>query len=222
MALWSKKPTTPAPAAQAPETPPAPQAAKPQPARSESAQPPQLMTPPPQAPAPAEATQSELSEEAKRNAAMMSKALMAALGQIVTVLMRTAEHRAKPLTDLEWLAIPAVMTGQFAVVEAQSKANGMTTPISLMMWAFVSPEVDQRLRADPNEPIRLSPNEWKSGDILWIVEAIGEQQLLQAMLQNAVVREWNGRSANLRVRGPDGAYKIAVIKPRPPGEQAPA
>lgn len=180
------------------------------------------MTPPPQAPAPAEATQSELSEEAKRNAAMMSKALMAALGQIVTVLMRTAEHRAKPLTDLEWLAIPAVMTGQFAVVEAQSKANGMTTPISLMMWAFVSPEVDQRLRADPNEPIRLSPNEWKSGDILWIVEAIGEQQLLQAMLQNAVVREWNGRSANLRVRGPDGAYKIAVIKPRPPGDQAPA
>lgn len=222
MALWSKKPTTPAPGAQAPETPPAPQAAKPQPARSETAQPPQLMTPPPQAPAPAEATQSELSEEAKRNAAMMSKALMAALGQIVTVLMRTAEHRAKPLTDLEWLAIPAVMTGQFAVVEAQSKANGMTTPISLMMWAFVSPEVDQRLRADPNEPIRLSPNEWKSGDILWIVEAIGEQQLLQAMLQNAVVREWNGRSANLRVRGPDGAYKIAVIKPRPPGDQAPA
>lgn len=124
MALWSKKPTTPAPGAQAPETPPAPQAAKPQPARSESAQPPQLMTPPPQAPAPAEATQSELSEEAKRNAAMLSKALMAALGQIVTVLMRTAEHRAKPLTDLEWLAIPAVMTGQFAVVEAQSKANG--------------------------------------------------------------------------------------------------
>ena len=180
------------------------------------------MTPPPQAPAAAEGTQPELSEEAKRNAAMMSKALMAALGQIVTVLMRTAEHRAKPLTDLEWLAIPAVMTGQFAVVEAQSKANGMTTPISLMMWALVSPEVDQRLRADPNEPIRLSPNEWKSGDILWIVEAIGEQNLLQAMLQNAVVREWNGRPANLRVRGPDGSYKIAVLKPRPPGEQAPA
>jgi len=222
MALWSKKSTTPAPGAQAPETPPAPQAAQPPPARSEPAQPPQLMTPPPQAPAPAEATQSELSEEAKRNAAMLSKSLMAALGQIVTVLMRTAEHRAKPLTDLEWLAIPAVMTGQFAVVEAQSKANGMTTPISLMMWAFVSPEVDQRLRADPNEPIRLSPNEWKSGDILWIVEAIGEQKLLQAMLQNAVVREWNGRPANLRVRGPDGAYKIAVIKPRPPGEQPPA
>lgn len=222
MALWSKKSTTPAPGAQASETPPAPQAAQPPPARSEPAQPPQLMTPAPQAPAPAEATQSELSEEAKRNAAMLSKSLMAALGQIVTVLMRTAEHRAKPLTDLEWLAIPAVMTGQFAVVEAQSKANGMTTPISLMMWAFVSPEVDQRLRADPNEPIRLSPNEWKSGDILWIVEAIGEQKLLQAMLQNAVVREWNGRPANLRVRGPDGAYKIAVIKPRPPGEQPPA
>ncbi len=181
-----------------------------------------MTPPPPQAPAPAEATQSELSEEAKRNAAMLSKSLMAALGQIVTVLMRTAEHRAKPLADLEWLAIPAVMTGQFAVVEAQSKANGMTTPISRMMWACVSPEVDQRLRADPNKPIRLSPNEWKSGDILWIVEAIGEQNLLQAMLQNAVVREWNGRPANLRVRGPDGAYKIAVIKQRPPGEQAPA
>ena len=215
MALWSKKPTTPAPGAQAPETSPGPQAAQPQSLRSEP-------VPPPQAPAVVEAAQPELSEEAKRNAAMMSKALMAALGQVVTVLMRTAEHRGKPLADLEWLAIPAVMTGPFAVVEAQSKANGMTTPISLMMWAFVSPEIDQRLRADPNKPIRLSPNEWKSGDILWIVEAIGEQNLLQAMLQNAVVREWNGRPAHLRVRGPDGSYKIAVLKPRPPGEQAPA
>lgn len=159
-----------------------------------------------------------LSEEDKRNAAMLSKSLMAALGQITSVLMRTVEHRERPLSDLEWLAIPAVTTGQFAVVEAQSKVNGMTTPVSLMMWAFVSPEVDQRLRARPNEPIRLSPGEWKSGDILWVVEAIGEQKLLSVMLQNAVSREWQGRYANLRVRQPDGSYKIALLKPRGPDD----
>jgi len=204
MALWSKKSTAPAPDAQASDTP----AGADTPPGAPAAQP---ATPGP-------AAQPELSEEARRNAATMSKSLMAALGQIVTVLMRTTEHRGKPLSDLEWLAIPAVTTGQFAVLEAQSKANGMTTPVGLLMWALVSPQVDQRLRANPDEPIRLSPGEWKSGDILWVVEALGEQKLLQAMLRNAVGREWKERPAHLRVRGPDGTYKIAVLKQRPPGE----
>ncbi|MEZ5898612.1 MAG: toxin-activating lysine-acyltransferase [Hyphomicrobiaceae bacterium] len=211
MALWSKKtPTTPgSPAGAAPSTPPPVQPAAP----SQQAGSP--------GPAPAATPAEELSEEARRNAMMLSKSLMAAFGQITTILMRTTDYRGKTLADLEWLAAPAVTTGQFAVLEAQSKANGMTAPVGLLMWAFVSPEVDQRLRKDPNQPIKLEPKEWKSGDILWVVEAIGEASLLQAMLQNAVAREWRGRPANLRVRQQDGSFKIALLKERGPGEQPP-
>jgi hypothetical protein len=34
--------------------------------------------------------------------------------------------------------------------------------------------VDKRLSENLTAPIRLRPDEWKSGDILWLVDAIGD------------------------------------------------
>jgi cytolysin-activating lysine-acyltransferase len=41
------------------------------------------------------------------------------LGQIVTILMRSPQHKQHPLADLEWLVLPAVLSGQFRVAQAQ-------------------------------------------------------------------------------------------------------
>lgn len=169
-----------------------------------------------QAPSAAEAAPG-LAPEAMKNAAAVSKAVMAAFGEIVTVLMRTQEHRGKSLSDLEWLAVPAVTTGQFALAEAQSKTNGMMAPVGLVLWASVSPEVDARLRAELASGLTLKPNEWKSGDILWVVEAVGDPKILQAMLQRTSQNEWQGRPANLRIRDKDGIVKAGVLSQRPAG-----
>lgn len=169
-----------------------------------------------EAPAAAEAAPG-LAPDAMKNAAAVSKAVMAAFGEIVTVLMRTQEHRGKSLSDLEWLAVPAVTTGQFALAEAQSKTNGMMAPVGLILWASVSPEVDARLRAELASGLTLKPNEWRSGDILWVVEAVGDPKILQAMLQRTSQNEWKGRPANLRIRDKDGIVKAGVLSQRPAG-----
>lgn len=175
------------------------------------------------APAPqSQSQQPELSEEERRGAAMKSKAVMAAFGEIVTVLMRTAEHRGQTLSDLEWLVVPAVVTGQFALAEAQSKTNGMMAPVGLVMWAWVSAEVDQRLRTSLDQPLKLKAEEWRSGDNLWIIEAVGEPKLMQAMLQNTAKSQWNGKNANLRVRAPDGTMKVATLTQQRPEGAPPA
>lgn len=200
MAFWPKKPDTPEP----PGTQSAPPAVT------------APLTAPAAPTAAAAPAAQQLAPEALKNGAAVSKAVMAAFGEIVTVLMRTQEHRGKPLSDLEWLAVPAVTTGQFALAEAQSKTNGMMAPVGLVLWASVSQVVDQRLRANLADGVKIAPDEWKSGDILWIVEAVGDPKILQAMLQRATQNEWKGRSINLRVRAPDGTLRAGVLTQRPP------
>lgn len=164
--------------------------------------------------------QEELSEQARRQAAALSKAVMATFGQITTVLMRTPEYKSHTLADLEWLVVPAVLTGQFSLAEAQSKTNGMMAPVGLVMWAAVSPDVDRRLRENLQGPMRLTPQEWRSGDILWVIDAVGDPRILQAMLQNTANKEWKGRNVNLRVRGQDGAVRVGTLTTQKPDAPA--
>lgn len=202
MALWTKKTEAPA----KPAVPPV-AAAAPVPAPAPAVVPPESAKP--------EASAAPMTPEALRSAAAMSKAVMAAFGEIVTILMRTQEHRGLPLAELESLVVPAVMTGQFAVAEAQSKVNGMMAPVGVIMWANVSPQVDARLRANIGSGVKLAADEWKSGDIFWIVDAIGDPKLLQAMIQRAANNEWKGRTVNLCVRTQDGTLRAGQLTPRP-------
>ena len=38
-------------------------------------------------------------------------------------------------------------------------------PVGLALWAYVSKDVDERLSSNLDQPIKLVPHEWKSGDI---------------------------------------------------------
>jgi cytolysin-activating lysine-acyltransferase len=84
------------------------------------------------------------------------------LGKIVTILMRSPQHKQHSLADLEWLVLPAVLSGQFRVAQAQQ--SGIAVPVGVALWASVSTAVDQRL-SDLSAPWRLQPDEWRSGDI---------------------------------------------------------
>jgi cytolysin-activating lysine-acyltransferase len=137
--------------------------------------------------------------------------MMAAYGEIVSVLSRSPQHRDRSLADLEWLAAPAVMTGQFSLAEAQMKGRGLIAPIGLAMWAHVSADVDRRLTENIANAVRLKPEEWKSGDILWLVDAVGDGRVIEAMLKRLVATEWKGREARMRARTKDGTFKVGVI-----------
>jgi cytolysin-activating lysine-acyltransferase len=131
-----------------------------------------------------------------------------AFAQIVTVLMRSPRYRHYTLGDLEWLVVPALKTGQWRVVGAQSKQNGVSFPVAVALWARVSPEVDKKLSENLHVPIKLRPDEWQSGDILWLVDAVGEPRVVPQLLKQLLETSFKGREAKVRAAGEDG--KISV------------
>ncbi len=158
----------------------------------------------------------ELSPEAKKKAVDASKNLLAAFGQVTSILMRSAQYRKLSLADLEWLVVPAVTNGQFALAEAQSKANGMMVPVGVLLWASVSAEVDKRLTETTEVPMRLKQEEWRSGDILWVIDGVGEQQVIQAMLKRKMETDWAGRPVKMKVRDKTGVMRVGVLSKATP------
>lgn len=160
----------------------------------------------------ASAQAAPLTPEQRKDAAMASKLLMAGFGEIVSVLVRAQDYRARPIAALEEIAIPAVLTGQFSLAQAQSSVNGMVAPVGVVFWARVSADIDQRLtQTIETEPVRLQLPEWRSGQIVWIVDAVGEQKVIEAMLSRLLETEWKGQEVRLRARTKDGSYKVGVL-----------
>ena len=134
-----------------------------------------------------------------------------AIGQIVSLLMRSAHHAQHSLADLEWLLLPAVLAGQFRIAHAQAQPNGPRSPVAAALWASVSSEVDQRL-SDLSNPLRLSPQEWRSGDILWLVDTVGDARVVPQLLKHLQETAFKGRDMKVRVRGEDGKLGIGVLR----------
>ncbi len=211
MSLWSKKSGGTANGADASvaKAVEAPRAAAPAP------------TTPPATTAPADksdtvAAKPQLSKQEQQQAALQSKMMMAAYGEIISVLSKSQHYKGATLTDLEWLVVPAVVNAQFTLAEAQSKSNGFVTPVGLVMWAFVSPEVDARLTANIAAPVKLTPQEWKSGDIIWVVDAVGQPRIVDALLKQVMKTTWKGRNAKMRARTKDGQCAVATLTAAPP------
>lgn len=154
----------------------------------------------------------QLSEEELRKRAAASKLVSASFGEIVSVLMRSEHYKQYTLQDLEWLVVPAVLSNQFLLAEARAKGNGFTAPVGIVMWASVSAEVDQRLTANIATPLRLRPEDWRSGDILWLVDAVGPAKLIGSMLQQLHVKVFKGRQVKVRAQGPDGKPVVRTME----------
>src|SRR5947209_5511459 len=105
--------------------------------------------------------------------AAASKLFAASIGDMVVLLSRSPAHKHFSLADIEWLVLPPVIARQFYVVEAADKERGFRAPIAAVTWAFVSEEIDQRLTEQIDGRVRLRPEEWKSGKMAWIIDAIG-------------------------------------------------
>jgi hemolysin-activating ACP:hemolysin acyltransferase len=125
--------------------------------------------------------------------------------------MRTPEYKDVSLGDLEALVVPPLLSGQVSVATAQSKYNGVTTPVGAILWARVSSEVAKRLASQAGSAIRLTPEEWKSGDIVWVVASAGEGRVLSEMLKQLSKREWTGKDVKIVVRPKDGKPTVATL-----------
>ena len=126
------------------------------------------------------------------------KLAAANFGGAVSLFMRSPAHRHYTLADLEWRLLPALRLNQFMTAEAKLQ-DGQAVPVALVLWERVSPEIDARLSAAPRYPIRLHPNEWQSGDVIWIVDAVGEPHAVKGILEQLGKTAFAGKQVRMLI-----------------------
>ena len=152
----------------------------------------------------------ESAEQAARQA-IQAKMVAAGFGEIVSVLMRSPHYRHYSLTDLEWLVVPPLLAQQFTLAEARTKEGGIPAPVGVALWARVSDEVDKKLVDNLDRPVRLRPDEWTSGDTLWLIDVVGAPEAVKAMIERMSEAVFEGKPFKLRARGTDGQVSIQTI-----------
>jgi len=104
--------------------------------------------------------------------------LHATMAQVVMAMMTTPRYKHCSLVDLEHLVIDPLRRDRIAVATAASKAAAAPglnegQVVGVAIWAKVSPEVDAKIREQIKAavfPIRLKPEDWASGDIVWLLD----------------------------------------------------
>jgi cytolysin-activating lysine-acyltransferase len=111
------------------------------------------------------------------------------LGEIVWVCSHSPTHKHFAIGDLEWMMMPALALEQYRVF------RGDKTPVGVALWAYLSDEAEKKLDAGAG---RLRPNEWKSGDNLWLVDLIApfatpDNKQVEAMLADLIKGPFAGK-----------------------------
>lgn len=130
----------------------------------------------------AEAEEPRLTPEQEGH--LRSRATATALGEVIGALLRSDRHRRLRLQDIEGRFVPAMVLGQFAVAHAQVPSRpGETAPVAVIIWAMVSEAVDARLQRETGFPLTLGRDEWRSGNIAWIVDAAGPREAVHELVR---------------------------------------
>lgn len=104
------------------------------------------------------------------------------LGQAVWLFTQSPAHRHLFLADLEWRLLPPIALMQFRLFQAKG------IPYGFVSWALVDEETEKRLE---RPDLRLRPQDWKSGNRAWIVDAIApanEGKKLIEMVKDKVLK----------------------------------
>jgi len=84
-------------------------------------------------------------------------------GEIVWLMSQSPKHKHYSLADLEWMVMPALLLRQYRLFHDEGR------PVGAALWAFLSEEAEAKFS---EKPLRLRPDEWKSGDRCWVIELI--------------------------------------------------
>lgn len=154
---------------------------------------------------------------------LKGRLLAAKFGDMVTLMMQSSLHQDVPLGQLRNRLIPPLLRQQYLIAEARKKDSGEVVPVGMLLWAKVSDEVHARLAGSVKEPILLEAEEWSNGDHYWIVDAIGSQKHLTALLTDLRMRALRGCRIHYRAHSEEGAVMKVIeaeAEPAQPGDEA--
>jgi hemolysin-activating ACP:hemolysin acyltransferase len=137
--------------------------------------------------------------------------------QVVAVLMRDSNFRNLKIGDLEWLVIPPIMAGQFKLGHAakpageRSRDGGVSIPVAVVLWARVSAEIDKRFSEELDKPMQLRPNQWASGDKVWIMATAGDRRALPHFMKELAQTAFKGQTVKMRTRTSEGKVLVKTL-----------
>lgn len=136
-------------------------------------------------------------------------------GDVVNLLMNVLQYRKVSLNDLEWLVKPPLQHGQFVLATAPERNRRAGRCLGAVLWAEVSPELDQNFASCTGGLIRIAPRDRKSGTAVWVMVAAGEVAIIRSLLKRLHSSELANRTIKLWARTPAGEPIVATI-----GQQA--
>ena len=131
-----------------------------------------------------------------------AKTVSAVLGEIVWLMSQSPYHKQFFISDLEWFVMAPVLQKQFRLYYAKNK------PVGVVLWAFVNDEVAGRLAQGIT---KLRPQDWKSGDQLWVVEVISPFGAPEQMVQNLKAQVFPDREMRYLTMNAEGKKEVKVL-----------
>jgi cytolysin-activating lysine-acyltransferase len=151
-----------------------------------------------------------------------------ALGQITWLFTQSPLHKHLPIGDLEWSVMPAILHEQFRVfrfghlealdgVAAEDYLPGLTRdgleqmPLGVAFWGHLSEAAEAKVQVGE----RLTMEDWKSGDRLWLLELISpfttpENKLTEAMFADMLTGPFKGKAFSLHRNDPATGARVKI------------
>jgi cytolysin-activating lysine-acyltransferase len=121
--------------------------------------------------------------------AEVRRRIHAAVGQVALALTVVPRYRHHSIADLQSLVLEPLMRDRVAIATAKGEDDAVGGALAgIAFWASVSDEVDAKIREQIKGgafPIKLKPDEWTSGDKVWLFDVIApSQKLASSVLGN--------------------------------------
>lgn len=123
----------------------------------------------------------------------------AVLGEVVWLMSQSPLHKQFFISDLEWFVMTPVLLQQFRLYYDQKK------PIGVLLWGRVPAEVETRLAQGT---AKLRPQDWRSGDRLWVVEVIAPFGGAEEIVRDFKAKVFPGEPVKFVALGQDGKPKV--------------
>lgn len=127
-----------------------------------------------------------------------------AMGPVIMLYMQSSHRRFQFISDLEWLLLPPLVGGQCKLYMKKEY------PVSFISWAFLDDDAEKRLFHNAG---KLRPDDWKSGDNLWVIDIVAPFGGVENMLRDIQKNEFPGQTIKLLTPDPKtGGIKARVLQ----------
>lgn len=123
------------------------------------------------------------------------------LGPALWLYARDPVKKFMFLGDTDWAVLPPIVLDQCRLY---TKAG---LPYAFITWALVNDQIDARLRSA--EP-KIAPHEWKSGEHVWIIDAVAPFGQLEETLKELRETMFPGKKVSALLPDPTKAGAIMV------------